>query len=126
MEFKQGNGYLLANVKTESSEMPARLANRVAQALEFVLGQPTDYYILLSSENGKWSDSIRSVRYQDVRRGVPRPLQCNFVDPTGNFWKLFSCFLEHINLHSELIYLPLYRITHSLLFYIYETLITQA
>src|SRR5258708_6933316 len=126
MQFKQENGYLLATVKTDSSEMPARLANRVAQALEFVLGQPTDYYILRSSENGKWSDSIRSVRYQDVRRGVPRPLQCNFVDPTGNFWKLFSCFLEHINLHSELIYPPLYRITHSLILSSNEPLDTQA
>ena len=86
---------LIVYLFSQSEELTKVTAQRIHEALQFVLVDINPWDILLIQKNNFQETIFRTVPQSLKKSRVQPPLHFNTVERNGDVWKLFELFLRH-------------------------------
>jgi hypothetical protein len=107
--LRKEKAWLFLEVRSPTCSFQPSYADRIEEALEFVLGRPARATVLLKNDGALCSLQIRSVAsvQDDVYAKPPYPAPIK--DKEGYFWRLFGLHLNYIEAHNSTSRSPLAR-----------------
>lgn len=106
---------LIVNVFSKSKELTKITAQRIHEALQFVLVNINHWDILLIQKGNIQETIFRTVSQTSQKSRVQPPLHFDTVDRDGSVWKLFEVFLKYTLSYKELNWHPLFELIHKVI-----------
>lgn len=106
---------LIVYLYSQSENLTKVTAQRIHEALQFVLVNLEPWDILLIQKNNVQETTFRAVPMSSRKSRVQPPLHFDSVDREGYVWKMFELFLKYSLPYQEQDWHPLYEQVHKVI-----------
>lgn len=112
-EILSEDDWLIVYFYSKHEDMNKITAQRVHEALQFVLAKTVPWSILDISKENAHETTVRAVGYTGQKSKAQPPFHFSTVDTEGNVWKLFERFFTYCSDYKEPDWHPLFDYVHQ-------------
>lgn len=106
---------LIVYLFSQSDELTTVTAQRIHEALQFVLVDINPWDIILLQKNNVQETIFRAIPQSLKKSRVQPPLHFNTVDRDGRVWKLFELFFKYTFPYKNTDWHPLFELLHKVI-----------
>lgn len=114
-EILSDDDRLIVYLYSQTKNLTEVTAQRIHEALQFILVNIDPWDILLIQQNNIQETIFRTVPQSSKKSRVQPPLHFDSVDREGYVWKIFELFLMYSLSYQEADWHPLYELVHKII-----------